>query len=83
MGQWGSQSVTRSGETRSPDRGTAHPDQLTIGIDEETAIVVRGDHAQVFGLGSVSLYDGAGRGAATVVVLKTGEKYDLAARRRQ
>jgi cyanophycinase len=61
----------------------AHPDQLAIGIDEETALVVRADQTEVVGVGTVSLYDGAGRGAADPVVLKTGDKYDLAARRRR
>ena len=61
----------------------AHPDQLAIGIDEETARVVRGDQAAVVGVGTVTLYDAAGRRASNVVVLKPGERYDLAARRRQ
>ena len=61
----------------------AHPDQLAIGIDEETALVVRGDQAEVVGLGTVSLYDGGVRGASNVVILNPGERYDLAARRRQ
>ena len=61
----------------------AHTDQLAIGIDEGTALVVRGDRAEVVGAGSVSMYDGAGLGAPNVVVLKSGEKYDLSARRRQ
>jgi cyanophycinase len=61
----------------------AHPDQLAIGIDEDTALIVRDHQAEVVGLGTVSLYVRAGRGAPVVVVLKTGEKYDLAARRRQ
>ena len=34
----------------------AHPDQLAIGIDEGTALVVRGDRAEVVGFGTVSLY---------------------------
>ena len=55
-------------DTRGPDaavrESAAHPNQLAIGIDEETALVVRGDQAEVVGLGTVSLYNGAGgRGA--------------------
>jgi hypothetical protein len=45
--------------------------------------VVLADQIEVVGVGTVSLYDGAGRGAADPVVLKTGEKYDLATRRRR
>lgn len=73
----------KRGPEAAVHESAAHPDQLAIGIDEETALVVRGDEAQVVGLGTVSLYDGAGRGAPTVVVLKAGERYDLAARRRR
>jgi cyanophycinase len=57
-----------------------YPDQLGIGIDEETALVVKGDHAQVVGRGTVSMYDGRGR-ASIPVVLRSGDRYDLAARK--
>ena len=74
-------------DKRGPDaavrESAAHPNQLAIGIDEETALVVRGDQAEVVGLGTVSLYNGAGGGASGVVILKPGERYDLAARRRR
>src|SRR5205085_1008318 len=53
----------------------AHPDQIAIGIDEETALVVRGGQSEVVGLGTVSVYDGAGRRGSKVVVLKPGERY--------
>lgn len=61
----------------------AHPDQFAIGIDEGTALVVRGDRAEVVGFGTVSLYERAGHSRSNVVILKPGERYDLAARRRQ
>jgi cyanophycinase len=61
----------------------AHPDALAIGLDEETALIVRADLGEVVGLGTVSFYNGTGHGASNPVVLKAGEKYDLAARRRQ
>jgi len=73
----------KRGPEAAMHESAAHPDQLAIGIDEGTALVVRGDQAEVVGVGTVTMYDGAGRGAPTVVVLKTGEKYDLAARRRR
>ena len=74
-------------DKRGPDaavrESAAHPNQLAIGIAEETALVVRGDQAEVVGLGTVSLYNGAGGGAPGAVILKPGERYDLAARRRR
>jgi cyanophycinase-like exopeptidase len=73
----------KRGPEAAMDERAAHPDQLAIGIDEETALIVRGDRAEVVGVGTVTMFDGAGRDAPTVVVLKTGEKYDLAARRRR
>jgi cyanophycinase len=60
----------------------AHPDQLAIGIDEEAALVVHGDRGEVVGLGTVTIYDGTAHGASAVI-LKSGDKYDLSARRRQ
>jgi cyanophycinase len=68
-------------------RGTAaavkfsaeYPDQLGIGIDEGTALIVKGDRAEVVGIGTVSLYDGRRRGGAKPVVLRSGDRYDLAA----
>ena len=59
-----------------------HPDQLGIGIDEETALILKGDRAQVVGQGTVSVYDGRRR-AANPVVLRSGDRYDLAARIRR
>jgi cyanophycinase len=57
-----------------------YPDQLGIGIDEETALIVKGDRAEVVGRGTISVYDGRSR-AASPVVLRSGTHYDLAARR--
>ena len=61
----------------------AHPNPLAIGIDEDTALVVCGNLVEVVGLGAVYLHVETGRGAPNAVVLKTRERYDLAARRRQ
>ena len=61
----------------------ADPHQLAIGIDEETALVVTGVTARVVGSGTASMYDGASRGAPTVVVLRSGDHYNLAARRKE
>ena len=57
-----------------------YPDQLGIGIDEETALIVKGDRAQVVGQGTVSMYDGRRR-AANPIVLRSGDSYDFAARK--
>ena len=61
----------------------AHSYQLAIGIDNETALIVRGGLAEVVGAGTVSMYDGSGRSAPRVVVLRSGDRYDLSTRRKQ
>lgn len=60
----------------------AYPEQLAIGIDEATALIIKGDRAEVVGQGTVSVYDGRRDGASNVVVLRSGDRYDLAARRK-
>jgi len=60
----------------------AHPELLGIGLDEDTAIVVRGDTFEVMGNGYVAIYD------STNVVgdgwkfyfLAPGDRYDLSTR---
>jgi len=73
--------------TRGPDaairESQAQPDQLAIGIDEDTALVVQDRQAEAVGAGTVSVYDGTARGAPSLVRLTFGERYDLAARRRR
>jgi len=61
----------------------AHPDQLAIGIDSATALIVSGALADVVGAGTVSMYDGSGRSAPNVVILRSGDRYDLSTRRKQ
>jgi cyanophycinase-like exopeptidase len=56
-----------------------YPDQLGIEIDEETGLIVKGDRAEVIGRGTVSIYDGRRPGGANPVVLRSGDRYDLAA----
>lgn len=61
----------------------AHPELLGIGLDEDTAIVVRGDTFEVIGSGYVAIYD------STNVVgdgwkfyfLAPGDRFDLKTRR--
>jgi cyanophycinase len=61
----------------------AHPELLGVGLDEDTAIVVRGNSFEVIGNGYVAIYD------ATNVVgdgwkfyfLGPGDRFDLSTRR--
>ncbi|TVP76028.1 MAG: cyanophycinase [Gemmatimonadales bacterium] len=56
------------------------PDLLGIGIDEGTALVVRGDQAQVIGTGSVMLYDPELLQDRRLHELRAGEDEDLSGR---
>jgi cyanophycinase len=61
----------------------AHPQLLGIGLDEDTAIVVRGDHFEVIGRSYVLIYDPhttTGRDG-TFFFLAPGDGYDMATRR--
>jgi cyanophycinase len=61
-----------------------YPQILGIGIDERTAIVVRGRVAEVVGVNTVSFYDRRGpvvEGELDHEILRAGMKYDLAERR--
>jgi cyanophycinase len=61
----------------------AHPELLGIGLDEDTAIVVRGDHFEVIGESYVLIYDPqttTGRDG-TFYFLAPGDGYDMATRR--
>ena len=61
----------------------AHPELLAIGIDDATALIVKGEHAEVVGLGTVTMHDATERGGSNIVRLRSGDRYDLAARREQ
>lgn len=56
-----------------------YPHLLGIGIDEGTAVVVRGDRAQVIGRGSVTIYDEQSL-SRLITRLDSGDEYDLARR---
>ena len=71
------------GPAAAVKESAAHPDRLAIGIDNETALLVRGGLAEVVGAGTVSMYDGSGRSAPRVVILRSGDRYDLSTRRKQ
>jgi cyanophycinase len=74
-------------DTRGPaaaiKESAAHPHQLGIGIDENTALIVRGGLADVVGTGTVSMYDASDRGVPKVVTLRSGDRYDFSTRRKQ
>jgi len=60
----------------------ARPDLLGIGIDEDTAIVVRGDAFEVIGNGYVAIYDNTRRldTGGRFYFLAPGDRYDMKTR---
>ena len=68
-------------------RGTAaamkfsgdYPGKAGIGIDEETALIVKDRRFRVVGRGAVTVYDGM-RQAAKPIVLRSGDHFRLPAR---
>ena len=61
----------------------AHPEVLGIGIDEDTALIVRGDRFQVLGASYVAIYDNrstTGRDGR-FYLLSSGQLYDMGERR--
>jgi cyanophycinase len=60
----------------------AHPELLGIGLDENTAIVVRGDNFEVIGQGYVAIYDSTKEtgGQERFYFLAPGDRYDLETR---
>jgi cyanophycinase len=60
----------------------AHPQLLGLGIDEATAIVVKGDQFEVIGRGVVGIYDNKEHDGKKYYFLATGERFDMKTRRR-
>jgi cyanophycinase len=58
-----------------------YPRLLGIGIDEGTAILVRGDRAEVIGRSRVAFYNARDANGAAYYFLEPGDQFDLAARR--
>ena len=75
--------VARNRLNDLPEVLKAHPDLLGIGIDEGTAIVVRGDQFEVLGRSRAFVYGGTDQtdAGAPYVSLRSGDRYDMAARR--
>lgn len=61
----------------------AHPELLGIGLDESTAIIVRGDEFEIIGPGRVAVNDGRDHDGKPYYFLKAGDRFDLKARRRK
>lgn len=55
----------------------AHPELLGIGIDEDAALMVRGDRFEVIGTGRVAVYDNQPHEGAWYYWLKPGDQFDL------
>jgi len=55
----------------------AHPKVLGIGIDEKTAIVVKGDHFQVIGPSKVAITDGKDHNGLSYYFLTAGDHFNL------
>lgn len=75
--------LNRGREKTFPPLLQKHPKMLGIGIDEATAIVVKGTTAAVLGRGAVSFYDIANDApseAPKPIILKAGSSYDLKTR---
>lgn len=58
-----------------------HPHLLGIGLDEGTAIIVRGDRAEVVGRGRVAFYNTADADGMRYYFLESGDVFDLGLRR--
>jgi cyanophycinase len=56
----------------------AHPEVLGIGLDDEAALLVRGNVAEVIGSGRAAIYDNVRHGGAWYYWLEPGERLDLA-----
>ena len=55
----------------------AHPEILGIGIDEDAALVVRGNRFEVIGAGRVAIYDNQRREGSWYYWLKPGDQFNL------
>jgi cyanophycinase len=60
----------------------AHSELLGIGLDEPTAIVVKGDQFEVIGRSKVAIYDGQDHDGKKYYFLDIGDRFDLKARKR-
>ena len=76
--------ITRNKGRRLRETLNLHPRRFGIGIDEQTAAVVNGRTIEVLGASTVSiLFAENAQGETRTLVLKSGDKADLTALRRQ
>lgn len=61
----------------------AHPELLGLGIDEATAVVVRGNRFEIVGGSKVAIYDGKDHDGKRYYFLAAGDQFDLAERQRR
>jgi cyanophycinase len=73
---------TRRREMRVVPVIAAHPELLGIGIDESTAIIVKGDQFEVIGAGQVAITDGKRHDGRSYYFVSPGKKFDLKKRER-
>jgi cyanophycinase len=57
-----------------------HPELLGIGIDDNTALIVRGDRFDIIGEGRVAIYDGKKHGDNWYYWIGPGDSFDLQTR---
>jgi cyanophycinase len=74
---------TRRREMRVAPVIAAHPELLGIGIDESTAIVVKGNQFEVIGAGQVAITDGERHCGKGYYFLSPGEWFNLKSRKTQ
>jgi cyanophycinase len=55
----------------------SHPAVFGLGIDESTAVIVKGREARVLGIGTVTLLTRPGGQAEQLRVLRNGESFDF------
>jgi cyanophycinase len=72
--------LTRQRQADLLDVVGLHPDLLGIGLDEGTAIYVRGNRAEVIGRSKVAIYNGGDRERHLYYFLEPGDVFDLGQR---
>ena len=73
--------IARGRENDMLDVIARYPDLLGIGLDEGTAILVRGDDAEVIGRSKVAFYNTRDSNGTPYYFLESGDVFDLAERR--
>ncbi len=69
--------ITRKREADLAPVINAHPELLGIGIDEATALIVRGDTFEIMGRSKVAITDGSDHNGKPYYLLSMGDKFNL------